>query len=141
MTELSLPVVDGFGLLAHVRRHAANPPTVVLTAADPGSYRERLAELGSPRVLRKPVSVKMLAREARAALSEIVRGSVTGITLPSLLQMLEWERKTCSVRASSPEGEGRLDFLAGELVNAYSYTTRAEGEGRPTRFFRGTTPI
>lgn len=128
VTELALPGTDGFALLAHVKQHAANLPTVVLSAADPADYGERLAELGLPRVLRKPLSVKDLVQGVRAALSETVRGSVTGIGLPSLLQMLEWERKTCSVRATAPVGRGQLDFVAGELVNAYSYTSRAEGE-------------
>lgn len=135
VTELSLPGTDGFALLAYVKQHAINLPTVVLTAADPASYRERLSDLGSPQVLRKPVSVKRLAHEARGALSEAVRGSVTGITLPSLLQMLEWEHKTCSVRATAPEGEGRLDFLSGGLINAYSYTSQAEGEAAALEIF------
>lgn len=135
VTELALPEADGFALLAHVKQHAADLPTVVLSAADPAAYRERLAELGSPRVLRKPLSVKELVREVRAALSETVRGSVTGIGLPSLLQMLEWERKTCSVRATGEAGRGRLDFVAGGLFNAYSYTSGAEGEAAAFEIF------
>lgn len=63
VTELVLPGTDGLALLAYVKQHAANLPTVVLSAADPAAQGERLTELGSPRVLRNPLSVKELVRE------------------------------------------------------------------------------
>ncbi len=135
VTEIMVPGADDLALLAHVKQHAAGLPTVVLSAADPAAYGEQLAEHGLPPVLRKPLSVKELVHTVRGVLSEAVRGRVTGIGLPSLLQMLEWERKTCSVRATGAAGRGRLDFTAGELVNAYSYTSRAEGEAAAFEIF------
>ncbi len=134
VTELDMPVMDGFALLAQVEKIAPNLPTLVLTALV-GDFDEQLSELRPVKILYKPLSVKALAAEAREALTESARGSISGISLPSLLQILQWEKKSCSVRVRSDANRGRLDFLSGELVNAYMYGTQLEGEAAAYEVF------
>lgn len=134
VTELEMPVMDGFGPLAQAKRIAPNLPTLILTAAI-GDFSERLSVVGPVRTLRKPVSIKVLAHEAREALNEVARGSISGISLPSLVHILQWERKSCSVRVRSGANRGRLDFLSGELVNACSYTSQVDGEAAAYEIF------
>ena len=127
VTDLNMPIMDGFELLAHVKRHAANLPVVVLSAST-SELTDELDPFGALHVLTKPMSAKALAGEVRAALAELGSGHVTGITLPSFLQLLQWERKTCAVKVTSGKNEGRLHFLSGELVNAFSSARKLEGE-------------
>ena len=127
VTDLHMPIMDGFELLAHVKKHASNLPVVVLSAST-GEITDELDPFGALHVLAKPVSAKTLAGEARAALAELGSGHVTGITLPNFLQLLQWERKTCAVKVTSGKREGRLHFLSGELVNAYVAARKLEGE-------------
>ena len=134
VTELDMPVMDGFTLLTQAKQIAPDMPVLVLTSLV-GDFDEQLSAVGPVRTLYKPVSVRVLAAEAREALNESARGSISGISLPSLLQILQWERKSCSVRVSSGANRGRLDFLSGELVNAYSYGAQLEGEAAAYEIF------
>jgi hypothetical protein len=45
-----------------------------------------------------------------------------------LLQLVQMERKSCALHVRSGDSQGRLHFLSGELVNAYSFELDAEGE-------------
>ena len=46
------------------------------------------------------------------------RGRIGGVSLASFLQMLEQERKTCTLVVESDEQSGRLYFDAGDLIDA-----------------------
>jgi hypothetical protein len=64
-------------------------------------------------------------------LEEIERvdmGQVEGIPLASVLQLLEAERRSCSVVVTSGKRRGRLQFESGRLINAFSDDFGAEGE-------------
>jgi CheY-like chemotaxis protein len=128
VTDINMPVKDGFELLAHVRNHHPNLPVVVLASTGPGSITERAPQLGSMRVLQKPTSPALVARHVLEVGSETVRGRMTGVPLASLLRLMQLERKTCSLLVRSGPSKGRLHFLSGELVNAYAFDLAAEGE-------------
>lgn len=55
-------------------------------------------------------------------------GTVRGVSLPSFLQMMEWEHKSLAVRVSTGANWGRMHLLRGRLVNAYSHRTGQTGE-------------
>ncbi|MFU8888135.1 MAG: response regulator [Trueperaceae bacterium] len=128
VTDIAMPVKDGFAVLAHVRNHHPNLPVVVLTAAGVEGIRRQAPQLGVLRVLKKPASAAQVARHVLAARSETARGRVRGIPLSTLLQLLQLERKTCSLFVRSGERRGRLHFRSGELVNAYAFELDQEGE-------------
>jgi CheY-like chemotaxis protein len=128
VTDIHMPVKDGFELLAHVRNHHPNLPVVVLASTAPRSITERLPRLGALRILQKPASPELVARHIVEARSETVRGRMTGVPLGALLQLMQLERKTCALLVSSGEKKGRLHFLSGELVNAYAFELDIEGE-------------
>jgi CheY-like chemotaxis protein len=128
VTDINMPVKDGFELLAHVRNHHPNLPVVVLASTAPGWVTERAPQLGAMRVLQKPTSPELVARHIVEAGSETVRGRMAGVPLATLLQLMQLERKTCSLLVRSGARKGRLHFLSGELVNAYAFDLAAEGE-------------
>jgi len=55
-------------------------------------------------------------------------GSLRGLSLPSLLQMLEWEAKSLAVRVQSEQDWGRLHLNRGRLVDAYVHHHQLGGE-------------
>jgi CheY-like chemotaxis protein len=64
LTDLEMPKLDGFSLLAEIRRSArlATIPVIVASTRCDPETRQRLAELGAQALLSKPVDSLELAR-------------------------------------------------------------------------------
>jgi predicted regulator of Ras-like GTPase activity (Roadblock/LC7/MglB family) len=118
---------DLLALLAHAK---VNWPSTffVLLSQRPLRRLEELFErfgvmptvsLGDPAALVQTIS---------SELAQHSRGSVQGVSLPSFLQMMEWDQKSVSVRVTSGERWGRLHLHQGRLVNAYAHATKQVGE-------------
>jgi CheY-like chemotaxis protein len=118
VTDLKMPVLDGYGLLAILAEKYPSLPVIVLTAvAEPGMLN-RAVELGALRILAKPIKLSLLMEEIRAAAAVKPHGIVQGLALSSLLQLLNWERKTATLTVHAPEGMGYLYVKDGDLVHA-----------------------
>lgn len=128
VTDLLMPVMDGFELLARVRERHPNLGVIVLSSMDPARVATSAPRLGSYRRVAKPISPKDLAAQIRAAAEERVRGHIAAAPLAPLLQLLEQERSTCSLLLRSGARKGRLHFRDGALVNAYAFELDADGE-------------
>ncbi len=128
VTDVSMPIMDGFTLLAYVRKHHPNLPAVVLSTMAAETVMEGAPQLGMLRILRKPASPAQVAEAVRDARAESASGRMTGVPLAALLHLVQIERKSCSLLVRSGERKGRLHFLSGELVNAYSFDLGADGE-------------
>ena len=122
LTDLRMPDMDGFELLAFLRRNHPSLPVILMTALGSAETSARLANAGSFECLAKPFHLPDLKRKIAEMLTQRVKGRVENISLASFLQLLEMERKTCtlSVRSHDPEAdhEGKLFFRAGRLVGA-----------------------
>ena len=129
VTDITMPVKDGFELLAHVRNRHPHLPAVVLASMAPEAAAKDAPRLGAMHVLQKPASAEIVAKHVLAARSETAGGRMAGVALSALLQLMLLERKTCSLLVTSGVRKGRLHFLSGELVNAYAFDLDAEGEG------------
>jgi len=116
LTDLRMPEMDGFELLAHLRRNFAGLPVIVMTALG-GSETETRLE-GTVECFTKPFNVPVLKAKIRELLAQRVKGRVENITLPSFLQLLELERKTCTLAITSLGRAGGLFFRTGRLVGA-----------------------
>jgi CheY-like chemotaxis protein len=121
VTDLRMPDVDGFELLAHLRRHHPGLPVILMTGLGTAETAARLAQGsgGALECLAKPFDVAVLKRRILDMLAQRVRGRVENISLASFLQLLEIERKTCSLHVAAGAGrDGRLYFRGGKLVGA-----------------------
>jgi twitching motility two-component system response regulator PilH len=70
VTDLVMPGMDGFGLLAEIQKRHVAAPVVVLTADVQKSTHDRCAELGAAAFLQKPVNAVLL----RSVLTGIMGG-------------------------------------------------------------------
>lgn len=75
-------------------------------------------------VVTKPPDIDHLLRRIDQLLERRTGSLLREISLASLLQMLELERKTCRITASSEAGEGRLWLTDGQLAHAETAASR-----------------
>jgi hypothetical protein len=64
------------------------------------------------------VKLPLLLEEVRVAAQREPDGMVKGITLNSLLQLMEWERKNATLTVRSREGIGLIYVKGGQLIHA-----------------------
>jgi CheY-like chemotaxis protein len=118
VTDLHMPDGDGFELLAAMSRSHPKTPVIVITAFGTPEIEQRLRGLGVEHHLDKPLEFRTLIERVLQTLEASASGRVSGITLPSFLQIIQIERKSCSVQVTSQGREGQLCFHRGELVDA-----------------------
>jgi predicted regulator of Ras-like GTPase activity (Roadblock/LC7/MglB family)/DNA-binding response OmpR family regulator len=126
VTDLKMPEMDGFELLAFMTKNYPAIPVIVMTAYCTPEIKTRLDLLGSFKVLEKPLDFKDLVDVIFAELASISKGYIRGITLPAFLQLVEMERKTCTLTIRSHNRRGFLYFSDGELMDADNGNDRHE---------------
>lgn len=117
LTDLQMPEMNGFDLLAWLHEHRPHVPVYSMTAF-PAEATERLAVLGSIECFTKPLDIPSVLERVSRVLAESARGHVRDIALPAFLQLLEMEKKTCTLTVVSGEEVGYLHLHRGELVDA-----------------------
>ncbi|GAB4175454.1 MAG: hypothetical protein Tsb0017_26820 [Geothermobacteraceae bacterium] len=118
VTDLKLPVMDGFQLLAHTSRHHPDLPVIVMTAFGTPEIEERLSRHSGLHYLEKPLDIDHLAETIDLALKTEGRSYIQGISLATFLQLVVMEKKTCTLKVSSGQRMGYLFVRGGELVDA-----------------------
>ncbi|NWJ40604.1 MAG: response regulator [Geothrix sp.] len=130
VTDLNMPVMDGFNLIAKVSRFYPQVPIIVMTGLDESQHLNTPLQLGAIRILTKPPRLTLLMDAIRAAAQFEPAGMVRGIGLNSILQLLNWEKKSCTLTVKSEAGMGLLYLKLGEVVHA---AYRAD-EGLPAAY-------
>jgi uncharacterized protein (TIGR02266 family) len=141
LLDCMMPELDGFEVAAALK---ANPetqdiPIIFLTARGRVEDKVRGLELGADDYLIKPVRrEEMLARvrnvlrrcEARRAAappeSSLMRGRLEVMGLPNIIQVLETERRTGTLRLLHDGRRGEILFLEGRV--AYAMEGARQGE-------------
>lgn len=118
VTDLKMPVMDGFQLLAHLMSENLNFPIIVMTAFGTPEIENRLKEFEAFGYLEKPIDFQKLADKIREALTRTDSGRLNGVSLFSFLQLVQMEQKTCFLKIKSEGRQGTLVFSRGELYDA-----------------------
>ncbi|MCX5869045.1 MAG: response regulator [Deltaproteobacteria bacterium] len=119
ITDLNMPVMSGFELLAYIASKHLAIPIIVMTAYGTPEIEEKLNRMGSFQYVEKPLEFNTLFEMIENTLNEGTQGYMQGITLPSFLQLLALEKKTCTLTVkSSANKTGRMFFSHGDLLNA-----------------------
>ena len=134
VTDLSMPQMDGFELLAYISNNFPSIPAIVLSAYGTPIIKNRLKTLGPLRFfLEKPVDLKTLATAIIDCLKEASKGGfVKSISIGSFLQLIQMEQKTCILEIYREGGaqKGFFYFIKGELYNAVYGDTQGEKVAR-----------
>lgn len=126
VTDLKMPELDGFQLVAELSRTHPGLPVVVMTAFSTAPLEEQLKDAGVSLVLDKPIDFPALSKKVFEVLAASASGHLRGISLATLLQMVEADRKTCTVNVSAGGRRGWLAFRGGELLDAATGALRGD---------------
>ncbi len=127
VTDLKMPEMDGFELLSYLQAEFPQIPAIVMTAFGTPEIETRLSQTGMMRMLEKPVDFEELTQLILSLLEkDFAGGTLTGISLPSFLQLIEMEQNTCLMDIKAPEGQGLLYFNRGVLYDAVYGDAKAE---------------
>jgi len=118
VTDLKMPELDGFGLLSHMSKANPNTPVIVMTAFGTPDMEDNVLDMGAFQYIEKPIEFDRLLTQINEGLVAGTTGHVAGISTASFLQLLEMERKTCTLTIKSEGRTGYLYFKLGELINA-----------------------
>ncbi len=118
ITDLKMPEVDGFELLAWTTREKPELPVIVMTAFGTADIEAQLAEIDSLQYLEKPLALADLESAIFTALKAKARSFIRGITLSTFLQLMHMEKKSCTLKITQDERVGYLFFKGGVLLDA-----------------------
>ncbi len=121
VTDLKMPRMNGFTLLAHIIEHYPDIPVIIITAYSTPEMEKQARSGGAVGYIEKPFMIEELARKIVSALRhESEGGTLHGISSGTFLQLIEMEQKTCTIRVADKGSEklGVLFFRNGELMDA-----------------------
>jgi len=120
-TDLHMPHMDGFALLAHLSEKYPDIPVIVLTAYSTPASKKIALEGGAAEYLEKPFVMEELTKKIIASLAKESDGGILQtVPLEMFLQLVEMEQKTCTIRVTNKASglTGVLFFKNGELYDA-----------------------
>lgn len=121
VTDLKMPQMDGFQLLAYVMEHYPDISVIITTGHTiPDIERETLTEAGIF-VLFKPFAIHELQQTVSRLLDKQTDGgTLVNVSPGTFMQLINMEQKTCTLRMlEKKSGQmGVLFFREGELLDA-----------------------
>ena len=121
VTDLKMPNMDGFELLAHIMEHYPDVPVIIITGYSTPEMEQLAREGGAVGYIAKPFLIENLARQILTTLrKESEGGTLYNVSSGMFLQLIEIEQKTCTIRLEDKSSgqKGILFFNEGELFDA-----------------------
>ena len=120
LTDLKMPRMDGFELVAHLSSNYSDIPVIVMTAFGTPEMEESLRAMGTIQYIEKPIDFALLVEKILQGLEgpSSEQGYITGVSLSSFLQLLEIDKKTCTLTIHSGGKKGYMHFKEGDLLDA-----------------------
>ena len=121
VTDLKMPRMDGFGLMAEIMQYYPEIPVIVVTGHGTPELEKLTREGGAIDCIGKPFKLAELMGKIENTLSkESEGGTLHGINSGMFLQLIEMEQKTCTIRLADKSSgkQGVLFFRHGELIDA-----------------------
>ena len=121
VTDLKMPQMDGFELLAHIMEHYPDIPVIMITGYSTPEMELLARQGGAVGYISKPFLIENLARQIMTTLrKESEGGTLHNVSSGMFLQLIEMEQKTCTIRLEdkSTGEKGILFFREGELLDA-----------------------
>ena len=121
VTDLKMPGMDGFELLAHIMEHSPDIPVIIITGYSTPEMEHLAQEGGAIGYIAKPFLIENLARQIMTTLrKESEGGTLHNVSSGMFLQLVEMEQKTCTIRLEDKfsRKKGVLFFQEGDLLDA-----------------------
>lgn len=118
LTDLKMPRMDGFKLIAHLSSNYSEIPVIVMTAFGTPEMEDNLREMGTFQYIEKPIDFDNLVEKIIKGLKGPSKGYITGVSLSSFLQLLELDKKSCTLTIHAGNKKGFMHFSNGDLLDA-----------------------
>lgn len=118
VTDLKMPEMDGFELLAHLSEHYPGLPAMVMTAFNTPEIEKRLNANRSMTIFEKPVNFDEFTKTILDAMRSETGDCPFSISISSFMQLIQSEQKTCLLEVKVQDKSGHIYFEDGELINA-----------------------
>ncbi len=118
VTDIKMPEMDGFELVAYISKNYKAISIIVITAFGTPEIEKNLNDIGAFQYLEKPLDINVLEEKISEGLKRLSNGYVKGVSLASFLQMIAMESETCTLTIKSNEKIGHLYFYEGVLIDA-----------------------
>jgi len=129
VTDLKMPGMDGFELLAHIMEHYPDIPVIIITGYSTTEMEHLARKGGAVGYVAKPFLIENLARQIMTTLrKESEGGTLHNVSSGMFLQLVEMEQKTCTIRLEDKFSNktGILFFQEGELLDARANDMQGE---------------
>lgn len=151
VTDLQMPVMDGFELIAHLSENFPDIPVMVLTAHEAPDEKKAALQRATAEYIEKPFVVEKLVELIRAYFDkEVEGGKLNTISLEMFVQLVEMASRTCTILVihKKDRREGSLLFRNGELYEARIGSRRGKeaaleilGWEKTVLFIRNDCPV
>jgi len=115
---LQEPLGKDWKFLSTMGKTYSDVPVIAVCTTCPPEVHRALCSQGFYRCFVKPVETRALVEAVREVLNGAREGYLTGLSLGSLLQIVEMEKKTCTLKVESGDREGHLYIKDGDLMDA-----------------------
>ncbi|MDM8523344.1 response regulator [Desulfococcaceae bacterium HSG8] len=126
VTDLKMPVMDGYEFLSHITKGQWKIPIIVMTGFNTPGLEKRLKQKGVLHFIEKPFEINNLREKIAAVFTASSKGFIHGFTLANFLQTVEVEQKSITLRIKSKSRVGYLHLQDGELTDAEADDLRGE---------------
>ncbi len=126
VTDLKMPVMDGYEFLSHMIRNHRNIPIIVMTGFNTPGLEKRLRQKGILYFVEKPFEINVLREKISDAFAASSKGFIHGFTLANFLQAVEVEQKSITLRIKSESRVGYLYLDDGVLIDAEADDLKGE---------------
>jgi DNA-binding response OmpR family regulator len=121
VTDLKMPRMDGFSLLAHIIEKYPGVPVIMITGYITPQMEHVVRQGGAAGYIEKPFMVDALAEKIIALLKRVSEGgTLQNVSTGMFLQLVEMEQKTCTIwlTCRNTAKQGVLFFRTGMLIEA-----------------------
>jgi CheY-like chemotaxis protein len=128
ITDLRMPEMDGFELLAFMNAHFPSTPAVVMSAFGTPESKTKISAFSPLEFLNKPFKLEELLKVVEKGIGKAasVHGSLVGISLMNFLQLIEMEKKSCLLEVRGRGERGYIYCSNGELYDAFFGDLKSE---------------
>lgn len=118
ITDLKMPKMDGFQLIAAMHSQYPAIPLLIMTAHSTELSEGRAMASGALHCIDKPVDLAELARRIDELFSTGAIASLRGVSLAAFLQLLGLEKKSGIVDVQGDGVRARLYLSSGQVIHA-----------------------
>ncbi|MCP4348637.1 MAG: response regulator [Desulfobacterales bacterium] len=134
ITDIKMPVMDGYELMAYMNNHYRDIPVFVITGYGSPDVAEQLKQDGVYQYIEKPFDLNVLREKIFDLFGHSPQGYIHSFTLANFLQVVELEEKSITLCVSSKGRAGFLHFESGELIDADANVSGNQIKGENAAF-------